>query len=798
MPYIGNVTVGNDKMMAVSHTLFGTCDGTKRTLNGDTVIDITTRTGMPNDAVSAFSDGLPDYPIGTTVTVVFPDTFENSSDDHIFAVFDGNENDIFEIVTNQYEHFHLGNSLIVTLTLSDLDYGTPVWMANTNTQPATTNSLGEVTIGSGLSVTSEGLLSTLGGATWFGVSTTASNTTNKDVTCDGYLSKIGNIIAVQFSNGNTANSPYLNINNTGNIPIAVGGTLASSTTNVLKWSAGTILYFIYSGTYYHYLGAMVQGSTQHPMGGGAWYGTSTSSTTVAAKIASITNFRLTPGAFIAIHFSYGNTENSLTLNVNNTGTKAIYKGVSATSPTNKLRWEANATLYFMYDGSYWRYMGQDNLPIASSSTLGEVKVGNGLNIDSTGVLSTENITAIDQLNDYSLITKTFTFDQISEGIGQTWEFENEEYPEITNNNPMVIYAYDNMGNRDTSIRFTNTNSNFTSQLLDEEVIFSLDSDGIILTVQTEGAGLITELNVIIFYYRYSSNYNKLKLYDGNAEIGRNNTAINSGSLAIGTQTSAKNGSFSQGIFSTATGIASTALGLDTIARQNFQTVLGRYNEDIPSTDGVYPLIIGNGTFQSRKNIFKVRGDGWVDSLAGYQITNPTNTSSISKIRNVTDGTFHIDIIDNGSPVYNWYFSHLGNLAKREWDTSTNNWGDAVYYLPSDTTPQTLTLSSSCVEYDAGSTPVYAKDCKTVSVWGAVKPKSAVSAGDTMTIATLPSGYRPRSTSVYQMCQGSSGAIWFLRITTAGTMTCERYRNGSTNAAMSTTTWLPFTATFLTS
>lgn len=113
-----------------------------------------------------------------------------------------------------------------------------------------------------------------------------------------------------------------------------------------------------------------------------------------------------------------------------------------------------------------------------------------------------------------------------------------------------------------------------------------------------------------------------------------------------------------------------------------------------------------------------------------------------------------------------------------------------------TAPTALPLNSACVAYDSASTPKYAKDGHAVTVCGAVKPASEVAASETMVIGTLPAGFRP-PTTVHVLCQGSGSAVWLLRLGTGGAIDASRYRNGTTNAAMTTSTWLPFSVTFMT-
>ena len=114
---------------------------------------------------------------------------------------------------------------------------------------------------------------------------------------------------------------------------------------------------------------------------------------------------------------------------------------------------------------------------------------------------------------------------------------------------------------------------------------------------------------------------------------------------------------------------------------------------------------------------------------------------------------------------------------------------------SGTSSSALPLASGAAAYNDDQTPNVVKWGKVVQVVGAVKPKSEVAAGGSLTIGTLPSGSRPRQ-SFAQLCQGSSGTVWLLEVNSNGAMTASRYRNGSTNIAMPTTAWLPFNVTFV--
>ena len=199
--------------------------------------------------------------------------------------------------------------------------------------------------------------------TWYGTSSTTASTAAKAVTCSNFALETGAIVAVLFTTANTAATPTLNVNSTGAKTIYVGSGTVNSTTNTLKWSANTLLYFVYDGTYFRYLGSQSAASVVPPEGAGTWYGTSSTAATTAAKTSTIANFKLRPGAIVNITFSTANTkaDTALTLNINSTGAKTIYVNNAATSSTNVLTWSANETLTFVYSGSYWFFLGRSGI-----------------------------------------------------------------------------------------------------------------------------------------------------------------------------------------------------------------------------------------------------------------------------------------------------------------------------------------------------------------------------------------------------------------------------------------------------
>lgn len=198
---------------------------------------------------------------------------------------------------------------------------------------------------------------------YYGTCDTASSIAAKTVTCSEYTLITPCLIGIYFTTANTSATLTLNINSTGAKAVYKGGSALDAldgTYNTLKWSAYTILYFLYDGTYYRYISSIAADSVVLPEGAGCWYGTSTTTASTAAKTSAITNFSLKKGAIVSVTFSTANTYTSgaISLNINSTGAKTIYKNNATTSSSNTLLWEANTTLTFVYSGNYWYYLCQ--------------------------------------------------------------------------------------------------------------------------------------------------------------------------------------------------------------------------------------------------------------------------------------------------------------------------------------------------------------------------------------------------------------------------------------------------------
>lgn len=91
------------------------------------------------------------------------------------------------------------------------------------------------------------------------------------------------------------------------------------------------------------------------------YATCTTAAATAAKVATISgdvNWELVTGAMVTVYFSFTNTAQNPTLNVNGTGAKSIKYG-STTIATTHLLYAAyaNRAINFIYDGTAYQFIG---------------------------------------------------------------------------------------------------------------------------------------------------------------------------------------------------------------------------------------------------------------------------------------------------------------------------------------------------------------------------------------------------------------------------------------------------------
>ena len=332
--------------------------------------------------------------------------------------------------------------------------------------------------------------------------------------------------------------------------------------------------------------------------------------------------------------------------------------------------------------------------------------------------------------------------------------------------------------------------------------------------------------------------------------GSSTTASELSSHAEGMSTTASGvSSHAEGAYTTAAGISSHAEGYDaraagfyshaqnegTYTGRYAQTAIGTYNvkdwddpdasEPPPPTThpsggdeyGQYALIIGNGTADNaRSNALTADWSG------SAQLWNPDIERGTAPSSSIYGGGGTLQLVDKDGHQIGYLQPtqlsdgtegiQLGvsnsdstdyNTLQLAFDSNDNptvsvsdadKWRNALGIT--DSGWKTLTLGSAAKAYDSGTAPVYRKCFNVVNIVGAVSPKSQVAAGGEFDVGVLPTGYRPK-VAASTVCQGSGNSVYLLRIGTNGNIRVERYRNGaSVNAAISTTTWLPFNVTFI--
>lgn len=92
-------------------------------------------------------------------------------------------------------------------------------------------------------------------------------------------------------------------------------------------------------------------------GNSSYYGTCQTAAATVAKTVSLSGFSLFTGATVAVMFSNGNTATNPTLNVNDTGAKAIHYLNSALTSSTAGIISKNGVYLFVYSGSNWQLVG---------------------------------------------------------------------------------------------------------------------------------------------------------------------------------------------------------------------------------------------------------------------------------------------------------------------------------------------------------------------------------------------------------------------------------------------------------
>lgn len=208
----------------------------------------------------------------------------------------------------------------------------------------------------------------------------------------------GDLIFVEFSDGNTSTHPTLNINGTGAVAVRTSpstylGNVPEGDTLLLRYDTENNLnnpsdsksktwYVVNSnGASTLYTPRVVDGVSFNGSADITHYGTCYTASDTGDKTVTVTGFVLETGARVTVKFLNSNTASNPTLNVDNgsayTGAKAImYRGTSSVSgSSNYYRWQSGDIVDFIYDGTNWVMVGwqtyayyADSATSASTST----------------------------------------------------------------------------------------------------------------------------------------------------------------------------------------------------------------------------------------------------------------------------------------------------------------------------------------------------------------------------------------------------------------------------------------------
>lgn len=196
-------------------------------------------------------------------------------------------------------------------------------------------------------------------------------------------------------------------------------------------------------------------------------------------------------------------------------------------------------------------------------------------------------------------------------------------------------------------------------------------------------------------------------------------------------------------------------------------IKNQYNDDILTVDWDGTVDIGPQELTDSASGFRVHGSNLSTAsqtasanlygLIAGSFDSGGNIRSYIKHVDLANGRQGVEVetrrVVNGSNVYNNLQMHIAADGTRAVSLSDRAaWLSALGY----TAPTNLSLNSACTAYDSAGTPKYARDGHVVSVWGTVKPTAEVAAGGTMTIGTLPTGFRPPN-DIRILCQGSGTA-----------------------------------------
>ena len=192
----------------------------------------------------------------------------------------------------------------------------------------------------------------------YGTCETAAATAEKAITISGsgFSLAAGQMIAVKFTNSNTASNVKFNVNSTGAKPIWYNNAEYTGNSNRVTGYANAVMTYVYNGSHWVWVSSGVDNNTTYSnVALGHGYATCDTAESTAAKVGTLSSYALTKGGIVAVKFSYA-VPASATLNINSKGAKSIYfRNAAITANIIK----AGDTATFIYDGTYYQLLSID-------------------------------------------------------------------------------------------------------------------------------------------------------------------------------------------------------------------------------------------------------------------------------------------------------------------------------------------------------------------------------------------------------------------------------------------------------
>lgn len=229
----------------------------------------------------------------------------------------------------------------------------------------------------------------------------------------------GDLIFVEFSDGNTSTHPTLNIKGTGPVAVRTSpstylGNVPDGDTLLLRYDTGYNLnnpsdsrsrtwYVVNSsGSSNLYTARTVDGVSFDGSANVTHYCTCYTASGTANKTVTVTGFVLEEGARVTVKFSNSNTASNPTLNVHNgsdyTGAKAIkYRGnYPVSDSSNYYRWQSGDIIDFIYDGTNWVMVGWQTYAYyaESASSATSATYANYLRYSTTKLLTASDASTV--------------------------------------------------------------------------------------------------------------------------------------------------------------------------------------------------------------------------------------------------------------------------------------------------------------------------------------------------------------------------------------------------------------------